>query len=305
MHSEPLAGKTVLITGGAGFIGSHIADRLTDATEVRVLDNLTTGTRARVPTDATLLEGDIRDDTALQRAMTGVDVVFHEAGMVSVPASVEDPQTCHAENGSATLALLETARRTDTRVVFASSAAIYGQPETVPVAESAPKRPTSPYGIEKLAGDHYVRLYADRYGLPAVALRYFNVYGPGQGNNQYAGVISTFFEQARAGGPITVEGDGEQTRDFVHVEDVVRANLLAATEADGGEAFNVGTGAPTTINELAQAVKAVTETDVEITHVDPRPDDIRHSQADTTRLGEALGFEPQVSLRDGLGTLTD
>jgi len=304
MERDVFTGRTVLVTGGAGFIGGHIADRLASVADVRVLDDLSTGDPARIPTEATLIEGDIRDVATLRRAMTGVDIVFHEAGMVSVPVSVERPRECHATNGTATLDLLAAARRTDARIVFASSAAIYGQPDDVPVSEAAPKRPNSPYGIEKLAGDQYVRLYAERYGLPAVALRYFNVYGPGQGHNQYAGVISTFLERARSGDPITVEGDGDQTRDFVHVDDVVRANLLAAT-SDASGAFNVGTGASTSINELARAVRDATGTEVPITHTDPRPNDIRHSRADIARISERLGFEPRVTLREGIATLAE
>ena len=305
MDVAGLAGQTVLITGGAGFVGGHIAERLAPVADVRVLDNLTTGERARVPSGATLIEGDIRDADTLCRATRNVDVVFHEAGMVSVPASVEQPRECHRTNGSATLSLLELARQADATVVFASSAAIYGQPTTVPVAESATKTPTSPYGIEKLAADHYVRLYAERYGLPTVALRYFNVYGPGQSANQYAGVISTFLEQARSGGPITVEGDGEQTRDFVHVDDVVRANVAAATSGEWGTAVNVGTGTSTSINELASAVTEVTDTSASVTHTSARPSGIRHSRADVQSLTDVLGVEPRVSLRDGLATLTE
>lgn len=302
MDIGALAEQTVLVTGGAGFIGSHLADRLAAVAKVRILDNFSTGDSTRVPADATVLKGDIRDEETLANAMTGVDVVFHQAGMVSVPASVARPQECHSTNGTATLAVLEAARQADARVVFASSAAIYGQPEVVPIAEDAPKRPNSPYGIEKFVGDQYVRLYAERYGLPAVALRYFNVYGPGQGS-QYAGVISTFMQQAQSGGPITVEGDGEQTRDFVHVDDVVRANILAATTAKTGDAFNVGTGERTTINDLARTIRDVTDSDARITHTDPRSDDIRHSQADIQRARTALGFDPRTSLREGLATL--
>ncbi len=298
-------GKTILVTGGAGFIGSHIVDAVVDRNDVRVLDSLSTGSHSNLNPDARLIEGDIRDQETLDAAMEGVDIVFHKAAMVSVPASVEQPQTCHDVNGTATLNLLEAARANDSRVVFASSAAIYGHPDEVPISEEAPKRPASPYGLEKLTGDYYTRIYADRYGLETVPLRYFNVYGPRQTGGQYSGVISTFLEQARAGKPITVEGDGEQTRDFVHIDDVVQANLRAATTEATGTSYNIGTGSNISIRELAETVQAVTGTDSEIVHTDPRPGDIERSEADITKSREQLGYRPTVTLEDGLSQLVD
>ena len=299
MSDGDLDGRTVLVTGGAGFVGSHLAESLTEAADVRVLDDLSNSDGADVPAHATLIEGDVRDRETVREAMAGVDVAFHEAAMVSVPASIEEPLACHDVNGTATLQLLDVARETDSRVVLASSAAIYGHPEAVPIAEEAPKRPTSPYGVEKLANDEYARVYAEEYGLETVALRYFNIYGPRQ-TGQYSGVISTFVDQAQAGDPITVEGDGEQTRDFVHVDDVVRANRLAATADVTGTAYNVGTGSSVTIRELAEIVRDVTDASVPIEHVDPRSNDIQQSRADVTRARRELGFEPTLSLRDGL-----
>lgn len=300
MTDGDLEGKTVLVTGGAGFVGSHLAESLTEAAEVRVLDDLSNSNGEDVPSHATLIEGDVRDQATVQEAMADVDVVFHEAAMVSVPASVEEPLACHDVNGTATLQLLDTARQTDSRVVLASSAAIYGHPGSVPVAEDDPKRPTSPYGVEKLANDEYARVYANQYGLDVVALRYFNIYGPRQ-TGQYSGVISAFLDQARSGDPITVEGDGDQTRDFVHVDDIVRANRLAATTDETGTAYNVGTGSSVTIRELAEIIRDVTDADVPIKHVDPRPNDIQRSCADIEKARRELGFEPTMSLRDGLG----
>jgi UDP-glucose 4-epimerase len=305
MPDYELSGKTVLVTGGAGFIGSHIVDAVADRNDVRVLDSLSTGSRDRLPPEAELVEGDIRDRETLETAMEGVDVVFHKAAMVSVPASVEQPVACHEVNGTATLTLLEAARANDSRVVFASSAAIYGHPDGVPISETAPKRPASPYGLEKLTGDYYTRIYADRYGLDTVSLRYFNVYGPRQTGGQYSGVISTFLDQARSGDPITVEGDGEQTRDFVHVDDVVQANLRAATTASTGTSYNIGTGSKVSIRELAETIKRVTDTDSEIVHTDPRPGDIERSEADITKAREGLGYMPTVTLEDGLSQLVD
>ena len=302
MDLTEFAGTSVLVTGGAGFIGSHIADMVVDHADVRILDDLSSGSRDHVPDQATLIEGDIRDEDTVERAMDGIDFLFHEAGLVSVPESLERPMNCHEINGTATVRLLEAGRRNDSRVVIASSAAIYGQPGHVPVPEDASKDPQSPYGIEKLSADHYVQTYAAQYDLDAVALRYFNVYGPRQSGGQYSGVISAFVDQARSGGPITVEGDGEQTRDFIHVDDVVDANLRAATIDSAETAFNVGTGTSVTINELAETVRDIVDADVPITHVDPRPGDIRHSKADISRARRELDFDPSIQLADGLPT---
>lgn len=295
-----VSNKRVLVTGGAGFIGSHIADALCPANEVRILDSFAGGDRSNCPDEATIIEGDIREESALTAAIDGVDIVFHQGAIVSVAKSVDDPATSHAVNVDGTLAVLEAARREDARVVFASSAAIYGVPESLPVAETAPKDPTSPYGLEKLSGDHYCRLYAELYDLPTVALRYFNVYGPRQSGGDYAGAITAFTEQARAGGPLTVQGEGTQTRDFVNIADVVQANLLAATTEATGEAFNIGTGVATTINEVAETVRDRIAPSAEISHVDPRQGDIRDSVADIQKAETLLGYEPTVSLADGL-----
>jgi UDP-glucose 4-epimerase len=296
--------RTVLITGGAGFVGSHLAEALVEENEVRVLDDLSGGSREHVPEGADLVEGDVCDEETVAEAMDGADLAFHEAALVSVEESVENPPESNRVNAAATVALLEAARDEDARVVLASSAAVYGHPDSVPVSEGDPKEPTSPYGIDKLALDHYARRYNDLYGLETVPLRYFNVYGPRQ-NPEYSAVVNVFFRQAASGGPLTVEGDGEQTRDFVHVRDVVRANLLAATTDRVGEPFNVGTGGSVTVNELAETVVEVTNSDAEVTHVDPRPGDIRHSEADISKAREELGYEPTVSLDEGLRALAE
>jgi UDP-glucose 4-epimerase len=296
--------RTVLITGGAGFVGSHLAEALVADNDVRVLDILSSGSREHVPDGAELIVGDVTDPETVAEAMDGVDLVFHEAAMVSVEQSVENPPASNRVNAGATIELLEAARREDARVVLASSSAIYGHPDSVPVSEDDPKEPTSPYGIDKLALDHYARRYHDLYGLETVALRYFNVFGPRQ-NPEYSAVVSVFFDQAADGGPLTIEGDGEQTRDFVDVSDVVRANLLAATTDRVGEAFNVGTGHSVTINELAEMVAEQAGEKVEISHVEPRPGDIRHSEADVSKIRDALGYEPTVSLETGLKQLAE
>ena len=290
-----------LVTGGAGFIGSHLADRLVDDCTVTVYDDLSTGSRDNVPEDAEFIHADIRDDDTLRDAVDAADIVFHEAAQVSVQRSVGDPATSHAVNIDPLLTILEAARDTNTRVVFASSAAIYGHPESLPINESHPKTPTSPYGLEKLTADHYCRLYHDRYGVDAVVLRYFNAYGPGQQGGDYSGVISIFRDQARAGDEITVEGDGTQTRDFVHVDDIVEANLLAAaTDEAAGETFNIGTGDSIEIRELAETIRDVTDSTADIVHVDSRPGDIDHSEADISKARDVLGFEPTYDIEAGL-----
>ncbi|QFU84944.1 NAD-dependent epimerase/dehydratase family protein [Natronorubrum aibiense] len=304
MDSQAICDKTVLVTGGAGFIGSHLADALAPHNEVRVLDNFSSGDRSNVPDNVTVVEGDVRDPIALQEAARGVDIIFHHAAVVSVSQSVDAPRASNETNLDASLLVLEQARQEDARVVVASSAAVYGHPSELPVPETAATDPTSPYGVQKLALDQYARLYEELYDLPTVALRYFNAYGPRQ-QGPYSGVISTFLEQARAGEPITVEGDGEQTRDFVHVSDIVRANLRAATTDAVGNAYNVGTGTRTSINELATIIRDATESSSPIVHRESRQGDIRHSGADISRTKRTLGFDPRISLECGIRSLVE
>jgi UDP-glucose 4-epimerase len=235
--------------------------------------------------------------------MRGVDTVFHQAGLVSVDASVDEPRESQTINAGGTVEVLDCARRADARVVTASSAAVYGHPSTVPIPERARFDPTSPYGADKVTLDHYTRLFSDLYGLPTVALRYFNVYGPRQSASDYSGVISTFLDQAQRGTALTVHGDGTQTRDFVHVSDVVRANLLAATTEHTGEAFNVGTGTETQIRELARIVGDLVATEPGRRYTDGRSGDIERSCAETDRAETMLDFEARVGLREGIETL--
>jgi len=302
MDSPAIRDRTVLVTGGAGFIGSHLVDALHPHNEVRVLDTFTTGDRAHLPEGVAVIDGDVRDPIAVQEAARGVDIIFHHAALVSVSQSVDAPRQSNETNLEASLLLLEQARQEDARVVVASSAAVYGHPDELPVSETARTNPTSPYGVQKLALDQYTRLYEELYGLETVALRYFNVYGPRQ-QGPYSGVISTFLEQARAGEPITVEGDGQQSRDFVHVSDVIRANMQAATTDAVGEAYNVGTGQRTTIEELAETIRDATGSSSPIVHREPRPGDIRHSGADTSKATRELGFETRISLESGIRSL--
>jgi len=298
-------GKRILVTGGAGFIGSHIADALVSDNEVVILDDLSTGSLDNVPSEAEFVEGDVRDREAMSSVMEGVDIVFHHAAIVSVEQSVQDPELTHDVTTRATIQLLELARRESARVILASSAAVYGQPESVPITETDQTEPTSPYGLAKLHADQYVRLYAELYNVEAIPLRYFNVYGPRQTAGDYSGVISIFLEQAQAGGPITVHGDGTQTRDFVHVSDVVQANLLAATEGTPGTAYNIGTGETISILELAETIReaVATEVPIRIEHIDKREGDIDESQAAIGRATDDLGFRPTIRLQDGLADL--
>lgn len=300
-----LRDRSVLVTGGAGFIGGYLVDALIDDNDVRVLDNGRTGDLASVPEEAELVEGDVRDADAVDRAAEGVDVVFHEAAVISVAESVEKPVESNDVNLSGTLTVLEAARREDARFVFASSAAVYGRPEHVPVVEDDPTEPLSPYGLQKLASDRYARMYADLYGLEVVPLRYFNVYGPGQTGGDYAGVITAFLDRLRAGKPPVIHGDGSQTRDFVHVSDIVRANLLAATTDATGEAYNVATGEAITVRELADLLVDVTGVDVEPEHGPEREGDIDESRADVSKARDRLGYEPETTLRAGLTDLVE
>ena len=293
----------VLVTGGAGFVGSHLVDALVQANTVTVLDDLSSGSLENVHPQATVIEGDVRDRETVETAMENVDVVFHQAGLVSVEASVDNPPESHSTNVGGTVELLDAARRTDARVIAASSAAVYGQPSAVPVPESARLNPSSPYGVDKLALEYYTRQFDSLYGVPTVVLRYFNVYGPRQTATTYSGVISTFLQQASREKPLTVHGDGTQTRDFVHVSDVVRANILAATTAHTGEVFNVGTGVETSINDLGRAICDVLGKDLETKFVDSRPGDIESSCADTNKAQNVLEFESRVEIDEGLETL--
>jgi UDP-glucose 4-epimerase len=303
MNDRALAGQSILITGGAGFVGSHLADALTPQADVTVVDDLSNGHREYVPDAAEFIEADLSTFDALDELVASADIVFHEAALPSVDRSIETPLDAHAINTDATLELLECARRHNTRVVTASSAAIYGIPESLPLTETAPKEPTSPYGIDKLTIDHYTRRYHDLYGLDTVALRYFNIYGPRQTDSAYAGVIPIFLEQAWNDEPITADGDGTQTRDFVYIDDIVQANLRAAMADAVGEAYNIGTGTETSVLDLAEGIQETTDTKSAIVHTDPRPADIDHSVADISKAREQLGYEPHVSLREGVASL--
>jgi UDP-glucose 4-epimerase len=299
-----------LVTGGAGFIGSHIAHRLIETGhQVVVLDNFFSGHRsnlAAIEGRIRLVEGDVRDAATVEKCADGCDVVFHEAAIVSVPLSVERPQESHDVNIQGTLNVLQAARKAKVRrVVFASSAAIYGEEPTLPKVETMRAEPMSPYGVEKIAGEHYLATWSKLFGIESVALRYFNVFGPRQDpRSAYSGVISIFVDRIVAGRPITFYGDGTQCRDFVYVEDVVQANLLAATRAGvSGRVYNVARGRRTTLSELASLVEAAAGRTVERSFSPPRAGDIKESVADISRARAELGYAPAVEVDEGLRRL--
>jgi len=296
-----------LVTGGAGFIGSHIAETLVRRGDsVRVLDNLMTGKRENLAAfidRLEFLEGDIRDLATCRRAAAGVDHVLHEAALASVPGSIADPVLTNAINVTGTLNLLVAARDAGVRsFVLASSSAVYGDDPTLPKVEGKEGKPLSPYAVSKWVDEKYGQAFHALYGMKTVALRYFNVYGSRQDpGSAYAAVIPLFITKGLRGEPPVIYGDGEQSRDFIHVDDVVRANLAAAESPDaGGEALNIAGGTGLTINALLAAVNGALGKDVRPVRAEPRPGDIRHSTAAIGRARRVLGFEPGVSLADGL-----
>lgn len=293
---------TVLVTGGGGFVGGHLVEALNKGNEVRVLDDFSTGRRENIPNSVKVIQGDVRDETVVNEAIRNVDVVYHLAAQISIDHSVEAPRNSHHINVDGTLTVLEAVRRSDARIVLASSCAIYGTPNSVPIPESGPKEPISPYGLEKLTLDRYARMYNQLYDVPTVVVRPFNIYGPRQ-SGAYSGVINTFIQQARQGEDLTVHGDGKQTRDFVHVHDVVRAFIAAGTTDAVGEAFNVGTGESKTILELAETVRRVSGAEVDIVHAESRSGDIPKSRADISKPQDHLGYHPSITLEQGLKSL--
>ena len=299
--------KHALVTGGAGFIGSHLVDALVQqGARVTVIDNLTTGMKTNLQDAGPGLvfhEGDIRDRNLLQKAMRSVEVVFHQAAVVSVPLSVEQPLASAAVNEIGTLEVLEAARQAGCRrVVLASSSAIYGDDPELPKRETMAFCPLSPYALQKMTGEYYAGLYHRLYGLETASLRYFNVFGPRQDpSSPYSGVISIFMDRAGAGRAPVIYGDGEQTRDFIYVQDVVAANLRAATAAGAtGKAFNIGTGNTITVNHLWRHVAELAGIALTPDHADAREGDIRHSVADIEAASQDLGFAPNVSFEEGL-----
>jgi nucleoside-diphosphate-sugar epimerase len=295
-----------LVTGGAGFIGSHLAEELTRrGAAVRVVDNLITGKRRNLDhvKGVELVEGDLADLTVAERAVEGCTFVLHQAAIPSVPRSVKDPITSNRANIDATLNVLVAARDAGVRrVVYAGSSSAYGNTPTLPKHEGMPTGPLSPYALQKLVGEQYMQLFTRLYGLETVTIRYFNVFGPRQDpSSPYSGVISVFISALVDGRRPTIYGDGEQTRDFTYVANVVDG-VLRACEAPlaSGEVINVATGGRISLNALFQAVRGITGSSIEPIYAAERPGDVRDSQADITKARELLGYTPGVMLEDGL-----
>jgi UDP-glucose 4-epimerase len=300
------AQRLFLVTGGAGFIGSNVAEGLVKRGDrVRVFDNFCTGKRDNLKAagDVELVEGDLRDPEACARAVRGVEGVFHQAALRSVPRSVDDPTSTNDVNVGGTLNLLMACREAGVRrVVYASSSSAYGDDPTLPKVETLPANPISPYAVSKLAAEHYCRTFARLYGLETVSLRYFNVFGPRQDpDSKYSAVIPRFLEQGLNREPLEVHGDGLQSRDFTYIDNVVLGNLLAM-DAPGvsGEVFNLACGSQHTLLAIAEAIGKFLGRPLERQHVASRAGDVRHTKADITKARTLLKFEPVVQFDDGM-----
>jgi nucleoside-diphosphate-sugar epimerase len=302
-----------LVTGGAGFIGSHIASALlASGARVRVLDDLSTGHRENIDeigSRVDFIEGSVADPQALDRALDGVELVFHEAAIPSVPRSVENPLQTHVASVDGTFSLLVAARdKKVRRLIYAASSSAYGDQPTLPKVEDMSPDPLSPYAVAKLVGEYYCKVFSRVYDMETISLRYFNVFGPRQDpGSQYSGVVSRFisclFNKER---PV-IYGDGEQSRDFTYIDNVVSANLKAAEAKEGiGHVFNIANGERVTLNQLLAELKDLTgNPQVTAEHKEPRVGDVRHSFADVTAAKQLLGYESKVGLRDGLQRTID
>jgi nucleoside-diphosphate-sugar epimerase len=296
----------ILVTGGAGFIGSHLVEELIyRGHTVRVFDNFSTGTRKNVELfhgNVEVLEGDLRDADSVKTAVRDVEQIFHLAAFISVPQSIADPEACFSVNVGGTVSLLEAARRSGVRkVVLSSSTAVYGDTDVFPTTEETLLQPLSPYAVSKQVNEIYARLYTQVMGLPVSSLRYYNVYGPRQRpDSPYAAAIPIFIRQMAAGKPITIFGDGKQSRDFIFVKDVVRANLLAADSDSAGESLNVCTGHETSLIDLLEELSEIAPRPPKVRFDAPRNGDIYRSVGSPEKAALALGFRAETSLAKGL-----
>ena len=291
----------ILVTGGAGFIGSHIVEHFHQTDEVIVLDNLRSGYRRNIENfNVKFIEGSVTDIKLIQEVTKGVDYIFHLAALVSVPESMSNPRLTVEINTLATLNLLEAARENQVKkIVLSSSAAIYGDNPVVPKVETMVPEPKSPYAVTKLDGEYYFKMYHDEYGVPAVCLRYFNVFGPRQDpKSQYAAAVPIFIDRAIRNEDIIIYGDGEQTRDFIYVKDIVKINASVA-QMDVNGVYNVARGGRITINELAEKIIKLTASKSKIKYAAERPGDVKHSQADISKL-QSIGITPEFDLDQGL-----
>ena len=296
-----------LVTGGAGFIGSNLTKALLEVGHsVRILDNFSTGKRENLgPFEGKIevIEGDLRSYHIVHEAVRDIEVVFHQGALPSVPRSINDPITTNQVNVEGTLNILDAAKDAGVRrVIYASSSSIYGENPALPKQEDMTPLPISPYAVAKLAGEKYCQAFTRSYGLETVALRYFNVFGTGQDpKSQYAAVIPLFITAFLDGGQIRINGDGEQSRDFTFIDNVVQANMKAATAQDAsGEVFNVACGDRTSLNQILDNLRKVTEVDVEVIYDQDRPGDVKHSLADITKARNILGYNPSVTAEEGL-----
>lgn len=301
------SGKRILVTGGGGFIGSHLVKRLVGlGHQVAILDNFSTGRRSNLEalaSEVEIIEGDIQSYERAFHAVRGCEVVFHEAALPSVPRSVQDPLTSTASNVIGTLNVLLAARDAEVRrVIYASSSSVYGSNPTLPKSEDMTTLPISPYAVAKLAGEGYCRSFGVVYGLEAVAIRYFNVFGPRQDpRSMYAAVIPNFISALMAGDSPTIFGDGEQSRDFTYVDNVIDANLLAMdADSVAGHVYNIACGESATLNELMASLNEIIGTSIKPVYRSPRSGDVKHSLADISRARADLDYKPTVSFREGL-----
>lgn len=303
----------VLVTGGAGFIGSNLTDELIrQGAKVVILDNLTTGFRENleeISGDFDFFEADLNDTEVLKKALEGVEIVFHQAALPSVPRSVADPKETHQACVNGTFNLLLNAKESGVRrVIYAASSSAYGDQPTLPKVETMPPDPLSPYAAAKLMGEYYCRVFSNVYGLETFALRYFNVFGPRQNPaSQYSGVISRFIDALMKDKTPVIFGDGEQSRDFTYIANVVNANIKAAQATEGiGHVMNAANGERITLNELLDVLSKITgKSGVTADHQEPRKGDVKHSQADNSRAKQWLGYEKLVGLEEGLEKTID